>query len=74
MATKVKAGRIILVENKNQHFAAKDQYLSIWVEDADGSNERCLLFTERELNIAEERAKKNSEDIPEKGVITDFFD
>ena len=74
MATKVKAGRIILVENKNQHFAAKEYYSAIWVEDEDGSNERCLLFTERELNIAEKRAAKNVEDIPKKKVITNFFD
>jgi len=37
MATKVKAGRIILVENKNQHFAAKEYYSAIWVEDEDGA-------------------------------------
>jgi len=74
MATKVKAGRIILVENKNRHFAAKEYYSSIWVEDEDGSNERCLLFTERELNIAERRAARNVEDIPKKKAITNFFD
>ena len=74
MATKVKAGRIILVENKNRHFAAKEYYSSIWVEDDDGSNERCLLFTERELNIAEKRAARNVEDIPKKKAITNFFD
>lgn len=73
---KVKAGRVIEVQNtKRPVFSnAKKTYLSVWVEDPNGDNERCLLFTEREIRVAERRAKRNSEDIPDKGFITDLID
>ena len=70
----VKAGRIIRVKNSKQHRMASPVYHSVWVEDADGENERCLLFTARELAVAEARAAKNPEDIPEKGMIQDMLD
>lgn len=74
--TTVKSGRLIRVRNKNKpKFSnAKDQYVSVWVENANGKNERCLLFTEREILIAENRAKKNKEDCPKKGFLQDLID
>jgi len=44
---KVKAGRLIRVWNteKRKFSNAKPTYISVWVEDADGTNERCLLLT-----------------------------
>ena len=69
-----KAGRLIRVYNKMKKAAAKRSYYSVWVEDADGSNERCLLFTEKELERAEDRARKNPEDLPKKGFLTDLMD
>lgn len=73
---RVKAGRFIRVENtKRPKFSnASSEYLAIWVEDADGQNERCLLFTQRELINAHKRSTKNPEDIPEKGLLTDLID
>lgn len=75
MAT-VKAGRIIKVKNTNQPKFPKtnDYYYSIWVEDDTGKNERCLLFTERELKSAEHRASRNKEDLTEKGLIQNLLD
>ena len=72
--TKVVAGRQILVENKNRHHKADKWYIAIWVEDADGKNEECLLFTEEAIKEARQRAKENPEDIPKKGFLTDLFD
>ena len=73
---KVKMGRLIRVWNtKRKAFSnAKTWYISLAVEDADGSNERTLLFTEKEIERAEKRAKKNSEDLPEKSWWTDLQD
>jgi len=71
--TKAKAGKIIRVENKERKFGANPEYLAIWVENQKGV-EYCLLFTERELSVAKDRADKNKEDIPRKGFFTDLFD
>jgi len=72
----VKAGRIIPVYNKDRKkFSnAKRHYNAVWVEDADGGNERCLLFTDSELARAERRARKNPEDLTEKSWFTDIQD
>jgi hypothetical protein len=73
---KVKAGRLIRVWNteKKKFSNAKPWYISLWVEDADGKNERCLLFTENEIRKAEERAAKNEEDLTSKSFFTDIID
>lgn len=73
---KVVAGRLIRVQNTNRptFSNSKDEYFSIWVEDADGKNERCLMFTERELKVGEIRANKNKEDWPKKSLLTNLLD
>jgi hypothetical protein len=73
---KVKAGRLIKVWNteKKKFSNAKPWYISVWVEDADGSNERCLLFTEKEIQRAELRASKNIEDLTDKNFFTNLVD
>jgi hypothetical protein len=73
---KVKAGRLIKVWNteKKKFSNAKPWYVSVWVEDADGKNERCLLFTEKEIQAAEKRAAANQEDITSKGFFTNLTD
>jgi len=73
---KVKAGRLIKVWNteKKKFSNAKPWYISIWVEDADGKNERCLLFTEAEIKAAEKRAAANQEDLTSKGFFTNIID
>jgi hypothetical protein len=71
---KVVKGRLISVENKNRAFGSAKSYIAIQVEDANGSNERCLLFTDAEIAKAEERAKKNPEDLTKKGFLTDLLD
>lgn len=48
--------------------------MAVWVEDASGGNERCLLFTENEIRNAEYRASRNPEDIPNKGWRTNLTD
>ncbi len=71
---KVKQGRLIRVENTDRTFGSADVYIAVQVEDADGSNERCLLFTEEELEAAQERADNNKEDLTTKSFLTDLLD
>ena len=73
---KVKSGRKIRVENtlKKKFSNAAKTYLAIWIEDSKGNNERCLLFTDKELERAEKRSIKNQEDLTNKGILTDLFD
>jgi hypothetical protein len=71
---KVVKGRLIEVENKDRKFGSATSYIAVQVEDEDGSNERCILFTQDEINKACERAKKNPEDLTKKGFFTNLFD
>jgi len=71
---KVVKGRLISVENADRVFGSAPYYIAIQVENADGSNERCLLFTDAEIAKAEERARKNPEDLTEKGFFTNLLD
>ena len=71
---KVKAGRLIRVWNTEKRKSEKAGYVSVWVEDANGKNERCLLFTEKEIERAEHRASRNIEDLTKKGFLTDLND
>ena len=72
--TKIVAGRQVEVENQEKKTNANKSYITIWVEDSDGKNEECLFFTKHEIQLARERAKKNPEDIPKKGFLTNLFD
>jgi hypothetical protein len=71
---KVKQGRLIRVENTDRTFGSADVYVAVQVEDADGSNERCLLFTEKEIQAAQERADNNKEDLTTKSFFTNLLD
>ncbi len=71
---RVKPGRLIRVWNTEKRKAENIGYVSVWVEDANGKNERCLLFTEKEIERAEYRASRNLEDLTKKGFLTDLTD
>jgi hypothetical protein len=71
---RVKQGRLIRVENTERTFGSADFYIAVQVENADGSDERCLLFTEKEIQAAQERADKNKEDLTNRSFITDLLD
>lgn len=51
--TKVVMGKLIKVANQEKKINENEVYVSIQVEDEDGNNERCLLFTEVELSDME---------------------
>lgn len=49
---KIRNGNLIKVKNtdRNKFSNENREYYSCWVEDENGNNERCLLFTEKEIN------------------------
>jgi len=71
---KIKPGRLVRVYNTEKKKNENNGYVSVWVEDANGKNERCLLFTEKEIQRAESRSAKNIEDLSEKNLLTDLLD
>ena len=74
--TTIKNGRLVQVKNENKPLFsnAKKTYWAVWVEDAKGKNERCLLFTDKEIASAEDRASKNKEDLTKKNLVIDLLD
>jgi hypothetical protein len=72
--TKISKGKLIEVENTERKFGSAYSYIAVQVEDEDGSNERCILFTKDEINKAQDRANKNPEDLTKKGFFTNLFD
>lgn len=47
----VKLGRAIRVKNLDPRKGEAEVYIALQVEDLNGKNERCILFTEHELNL-----------------------
>lgn len=47
---KVELGQLIRVNNLEKKANENDIYVALQVEDEDGGNERCLLFTEIEVS------------------------
>ena len=74
--TTIKSGRLIQVWNdlRPKFSNAKKVYWAVWVEDANGKNERCLLFTDKEIKAAEYRASRNEEDLTKKSLLTNLLD
>jgi len=72
----VKNGRLIKVWNDERPIFsnANKEYFAVWVEDASGKNERCLLFTDKEIESATKRAEKNKEDLTKKNLVIDLLD
>lgn len=72
----VKAGRLIRVENTNipKLSNASKEYYSMWVEDANGKNERCWFLTSKDVERLEYRSQRNKEDWTKKGILVDILD
>lgn len=70
----VRKGRLIGVENHERKFGSATHYIAVQVEDSNGKNERCILFTDAEIAKAEERARRNPEDLTKKGFIVNLLD
>lgn len=74
MATKAKRiGDLQTVDNTQAHRAAASKYNYIRIQLEDG-REIPLLFTDKEIQRAKERAEKNPEDLPKVGALKNFLD
>ena len=54
----IKMGNLILVKNTQRKPTENEEYVSLHVEDEDGENERCLLFTKIEISDMEKIGSK----------------
>jgi len=72
----VKNGRLIQVWNdlRAKFSNAAKLYWAVWVENAKGDNEECLLFTDAEIARARYRASRNKEDLTSKNLLIDLMD
>lgn len=66
-------GDLQVVDNKNPHWKALSKYNHIRMQFPNGE-EKSLLFTDKEIERALDRARKNPEDILPVSWIRDFFD
>lgn len=74
--TTIKNGRLVQVWNDERPIFSNSAktYWAVWVEDASGKNERCLLFTDDQIKAAQQRAEKNKEDLTKKNLVIDLLD
>ena len=71
---RIKKGRVISVWNqKRKHWKANNYYEGVVLQGIDGTSSECLLFTPTEIERIENRATRNSEDIPKKAFFSDLF-
>lgn len=56
--TDIKMGNLVLVKNTQRKTMENSEYISLNVEDEDGENERCLLFTRVEMSDMEKVQSK----------------
>ena len=43
-------GKLVKIGNENKKAVESDSYYALWVEDAWDDNERCLLFSQSDIN------------------------
>lgn len=66
-------GDIQQVDNTKKHFAANSKYNFIRVQLPSGKEVE-LLFTDKEIQRAIDRASKNPEDLPQTSKFRNLFD
>ena len=43
-------GKLVRLENKNEKAVESDYYFALWVENKLGNDEKCLLFSQSDIN------------------------
>jgi hypothetical protein len=66
-------GDLQVVDNENPHWKAASKYNHLRVQFPDGE-EKSLLFTDKEIQNALNRASKNPEDILKVSWVRELFD
>lgn len=73
MSRGMRLGDVTAVDNMKKKPAAAAKYNHFRMQFPDGS-ERRMLFTDHEVQVGLDRAKKNPEDLPAVSWIRDAFD
>lgn len=69
---KTRIGNIKKVENQKKKKAENEAYYSVILKDEDGYSN--FLFTESDLKVARDRAKKNPEDGLDRSIASYLLD
>jgi hypothetical protein len=69
---KTRVGNLVHVKNQNKKKAANNEYYAVVLKNS--SNYASYLFTDVEIAVAQERARKNPEDQAERNLISNILD
>ena len=71
MSIKTRVGKLVKVKNQNKKKSANNEYYAAILYR---NSYNCYLFTEVELMVALERARKNTEDQVERSLASKLLD
>lgn len=75
MSVITRIGKLVTVKNtKQKTFSNENEFYKTVLVKTESGAVKCLMFTEAELNKAEARAAKNSEDQPKQGFWSKLLD
>lgn len=69
---KTRVGNLVRVENKNKVKTANREYLAVVLKQNSSYGQ--YLFTDVEIAVAKDRARKNSEDLVGRTFISEMID
>jgi len=72
MSIKTRVGKLVKVKNQNKKKTANNEYYAVMLKNS--SNYASYLFTEVEIAVAQERARKNPEDQVERSTLSKILD
>jgi hypothetical protein len=72
MSVKTRVGNLVHIKNQNKKKTANNEYYAVVLKNS--SNYASYLFTEVEIAVAFERARKNPEDVVERTFISNLLD
>jgi hypothetical protein len=72
MSIKTRVGNLVHVKNQNKKKTANNEYYAVVLKNS--SNYAPYLFTEVEIAVAQERARKNPEDQAERSLASKVLD
>jgi hypothetical protein len=72
MSVKTRVGNLVHVKNQNKKKTANNEYYAVML--LNNSTYGAFLFTEVEIAVAQERARKNPEDVVERSLLSKILD
>lgn len=72
MSVKTRVGNLVHIKNQNKKKTANNEYYAVVLKNS--TNYASYLFTEVEIAVAFERARKNPEDQAERSLVSKILD